>query len=201
MWVQGENIGRARSWGTLPGSQHFRGKGACSSSRMRTRKSDKHQLLTQTYTNQTTSWLMHSLSTFGARTSHRQTQTHKTQHGLNLGESTTFPLLIYFVPLHEAHIQMAFCETQIGVPKFSKLGFLRFWGPITLCVNLWLRWSLKQSCSPHQKKFDSMWHVTCTQGSWVDSRLLMVGSQTANLIFLLVITCVLSVQMNHESPF
>jgi hypothetical protein len=45
---------------------------------METRKSDKHQLLTQTCTNQTTSWLMHNLSTFGARKSHGQTRTHKT---------------------------------------------------------------------------------------------------------------------------
>ncbi len=73
------------------------------------RKSDKHQLLTRTYTNQTTSWLVHGLSTFGARTNHGQTQTHKTHHGLDLGEATTFPLIVYFVPFHEAHIQMAFC--------------------------------------------------------------------------------------------
>jgi hypothetical protein len=38
----------------------------------------------------------------------RTTQTHKTHHGLDLGEATTFPLIVYFVPLHEAHIQMAF---------------------------------------------------------------------------------------------
>jgi hypothetical protein len=51
---------------------------------------------------------MHSLNTFGVRTSHMQTQTHKTHHGLDLGEATTFPLIVYFVPLHVAHIQMAF---------------------------------------------------------------------------------------------
>jgi len=52
---------------------------------------------------------MHSLSTFGAKTSHMQTQTHKTHHSSDLGETTTFPLIVYFVPLHEAHIQIAFC--------------------------------------------------------------------------------------------
>jgi len=52
---------------------------------------------------------MHSWSILGAKTNHRQTRTHKTHHGLDLGESITFPLIIYFVPLHEAHIQMAFC--------------------------------------------------------------------------------------------
>jgi len=34
---------------------------------------------------------MHSLSTFGAKTSHMQTRIHKIHHGPNLGEATTFP--------------------------------------------------------------------------------------------------------------
>jgi hypothetical protein len=51
---------------------------------------------------------------------------------LDLGEATTFPLIVYFVPLHEAHIQM-------GVSKFPKLGLLQLWGPITLCVDLRFR--------------------------------------------------------------
>ncbi len=37
------------------------------------------------------------------------TRTHQTHHSPNLGEATTFPLIIYYVPLHKAHIQMAFC--------------------------------------------------------------------------------------------
>jgi hypothetical protein len=32
------------------------------------------------------------------------------------GEATTFPLIVYFVPLHEAHIQMTFCP---GTPKWE----------------------------------------------------------------------------------
>ncbi len=45
---------------------------------------------------------------------HKQTRTHKTHHGPDLGETTTFPFIIYFVPLYEAHIQIAFCpETPI----------------------------------------------------------------------------------------
>ncbi len=59
---------------------------------------------------------MHSWSTFGPRMSHGQTRTHKTHHGLDLGEATTFPLIVYIVPLHEAHIQMAFCP---GIPKWE----------------------------------------------------------------------------------
>jgi hypothetical protein len=58
---------------------------------------------------------------------------------------------------------------------------LQLWGPITLCENLWLRWGLKQSCSPCQKLFNSVSYATYTQGNWVDSWLLMVESQIANL--------------------
>jgi hypothetical protein len=58
-------------------------------------------------------------NTFGARMSHRQTWTHKICHDLNLVEATTFPLVVYFAPLHEAHIQMAFGSHEIlkiGIP-------------------------------------------------------------------------------------
>jgi hypothetical protein len=51
---------------------------------------------------------MYSLNTFGAKMNHSQTRIHKTHHGPNLGEATTFPLIGYSVPLHEAHIQMTF---------------------------------------------------------------------------------------------
>jgi hypothetical protein len=110
----------------LLSSQHFEGgRGVCSSSGMGTRKSDKHQLLIRTCANQTTSWLMHSLNTFGARTSHEQTQTHKIHHGPNLREATTFPLIVYFVPLHEAQIQMTFC---LGTPKWKSQNFQTIYG-------------------------------------------------------------------------
>jgi hypothetical protein len=49
-------------------------------------------------------------NTFGARTSHKQPQTHKIHHNPDLGEATTFPLIVYSAPLHEAHIQMVFCS-------------------------------------------------------------------------------------------
>jgi hypothetical protein len=61
---------------------------------------------------------MHSWNTFGARTNHGQIRTHKTHHDPDLGEATTFPLIVYFVPFHEAHIQMA-----------SKVGILVTLGP------------------------------------------------------------------------
>jgi hypothetical protein len=66
---------------------------------------------------------MHSWSTFGARTSHKQTQIHKTHHGPNLGEATTFRFIVYYVSLYEAHIQMTFCP---GTPKWESRNF-QYW--------------------------------------------------------------------------
>jgi hypothetical protein len=69
----------------------------------------------------------------------------------------------------------------MGVSKLPKLWLLRLWGPITLCVSLWLRWGLKQSCSPCQKLSNGMSHATCTQGNHVNSWTLVVKSQVGNL--------------------
>jgi len=68
---------------------------------------------------QTQGWLVHGWSTFGARNEPHPTQTHKTHHGLDLGEITTLPLIVYFVPFYEAHIQKAFC---LGSPKIPTTG-------------------------------------------------------------------------------
>jgi hypothetical protein len=76
---------------------------------------------------------------------------------------------------------MAFCHSQVGVPKLPKFGLSWLWSPITLCVDLRLRWGLKQSCSPRWELFNGMSHATCTQGNRGDSWLLVVGSQIANL--------------------
>jgi hypothetical protein len=69
----------------------------------------------------------------------------------------------------------------VRVPKFPQLGFLRLWGRIISRSDLWLQWGLKQSYSPHQELSKAMLHATCTQGNWVDSWLLVVGSQIGSL--------------------
>ncbi len=71
---------------------------------------------------------MHSWSTFGVRTNHKQIRTYKILHGLNLGEATTFPLIVYSVPLHEGHIQMAFCLGTWS-PEIPKIETLVTLGP------------------------------------------------------------------------
>jgi hypothetical protein len=57
---------------------------------------------------------MCSWNTFGAWTNHMHTQIHKIHHGPNLGEATTFPLIIFYVINHEGYIEMSFC---LGTPK------------------------------------------------------------------------------------
>jgi hypothetical protein len=121
-------------------------------------------------------------NTFSARTSHGQTRTHKTHHNPDLGEATTFPFIIYYAPLHEAHIQMAFLsqDSQMGVLKLPRLELPQLCEAITLCADLWSGWILKQSCSPCQELSKNLLQSTYTQENQVDSRLLVVGNQTAN---------------------
>jgi hypothetical protein len=71
---------------------------------------------------------MHNLNTFDAQTSYEQTQIHKAHHGPNLGEVTTCPLIVFFVPDHGASTQMSFCFVtfKLKVLKFSKLRLPQF---------------------------------------------------------------------------
>ncbi len=74
-------------------------------------------------------------------------------------------------------------DSQVGVPKSPRLRLLRLWEAITLRADLWLQWGLNQSCSPRLELSNAMSHAICTHGNLVDSRLLVVGSQIANLTF------------------
>jgi hypothetical protein len=55
-----------------------------------------------------------------------QPRTHKARHGPNSREATTFPFILYFVPLHEAQIRMTFC---LGIPKIPIVGTPATLGP------------------------------------------------------------------------
>jgi hypothetical protein len=66
---------------------------------------------------------MRTWNTFGARMSHGQTRTHKIHHGLNLGEATTFPFIVYFMPGHGTNTQISFyLETPKWSPEIPKVG-------------------------------------------------------------------------------
>jgi len=113
----------------------------------------------------------------------RATWTHKTHHGPDLGEATTFPLIVYSRPFHGAHIQMAFLsrDSRVGVPKSRQLGLLGLWSPITLRADLGSKCGLKQSCSSRWDISNGMWHVVYSRVNRVDSWLFLVRSQIDNL--------------------
>jgi hypothetical protein len=149
---------------------------------MGTRKSDKHQLLTWTCTNQTTSWLLRSWNTLvhGQATSkHGFTRLTMTQTYGKPSPSSLYYILCLVTGW--APNAILSWNSQVGVSKFPQLSLLRLWGPITLRAYLWLRWVVKKSFSPHRDLSNGMSHATYTQRNRGDFRLLVVGSQTANL--------------------
>jgi hypothetical protein len=119
-------------------------------------------LFTWTCRNQTTSW-----SIFYAWTSHEQTQTHKIHHDLDLGEATTFPLIVFSMFGHKASTQMSFCP-GIHMLGVMKLGLPQLWRPITFCTNLSLRWGPKKSCNHCRKFSNSKWqgHLHASKSRW-----------------------------------
>jgi len=72
-------------------------------------------------------------------------------------------------------------DSQGGVPKLSQFGLSGLCEFITLCSNLRLGWGLKQTCISPWELFNDELHSMCTHRGWVDSRLLVVGSQIVNL--------------------
>jgi hypothetical protein len=66
-------------------------------------------------------------------------------------------------------------------PKLPRFGVLELCETITLCSNLGWGGGLKQSCSSHRELSNGVSHFTCTHQGRVDSWLLVVESQTANL--------------------
>jgi hypothetical protein len=47
-----------------------------------------------------------------------------SQDSPDLGEATTFPLIVYFVALHGGHIQMVFCPRTPKIPPTGTLATL-----------------------------------------------------------------------------
>jgi hypothetical protein len=92
-----------RSWGAFPSLQHFEGRRVCWSFEMGLRRMTSGSII-HTYMHKLNNKLVSACwNTFSAWTSHGQTWTHKTHHGSDLGEATTFPLIIFFVPSHKAN--------------------------------------------------------------------------------------------------
>ncbi len=74
-------------------------------------------------------------------------------------------------------------DSQSGVPNLFRFGLPGLWELITLGSDLGLEPGLKQTCSFPRELSNGVSHSVCTHQGQVDSRLLVVGSQTASLTF------------------
>jgi hypothetical protein len=72
-------------------------------------------------------------------------------------------------------------DSQSGVPKLSRFRLPTLWGFVAPLSDLRSGRGLNQTCSPRRELFNSMSHSRFGCREEVDSRLLVVGSQTANL--------------------
>ncbi len=133
-----------------------------------------------------TSWLKLILHPLGVGTSHGQPWTHLTHHGSDLGEAITFPHIVFSTALRRGYIQMAlFPRTpkleSRNCPETVPIGVLGFWELITPDCRVQSRRGLNQSCSPRRDLFNAMLHSQFGCQEEVNSRLLEVRSQIANL--------------------
>jgi hypothetical protein len=113
--------------------------------------------------------------------------THLTHHGPDSGEATTFPLIVFSTALRRDYIQMALFP---GTPKLESrncletvsVGVLGLWELITPDCRVGSQQGLNQSCSPRWNLSNDVSHSQIGCREKVDSRLLVVGNQIANLI-------------------
>jgi hypothetical protein len=111
---------------------------------------------------------------------------HKTHHGPDSGEATTFPHIVFSVMLRKDYIQMALFP---GTPKLKSRncpetvpgGVPGFWELITPDCQVWSQRGLNQTCSPRRDLSKDVSHSQFEGREELDSRLLMVGSQTGSL--------------------
>ncbi len=109
-----------------------------------------------------------------------------THHGPNLGEATTFPHIVFSASHRRGYIQMALfpgtpkLESR-NCPKTVPVGVPGLWELVTPDCQVWSQQGLNQSCSPCRDLFNAVLQSQFKRREEVDSRLLVVGSQTASL--------------------
>ncbi len=114
------------------------------------------------------------------------TSDHKTHHGPDSGDATTIPHIVYSATLRGGYIQMALFP---GTPKLESRncpetvpgGVPGLWELITPDYEIGSRRGLNQSCSPRRDLSNDVLHSPFGGRESIDSRLLVVGSQTASL--------------------
>jgi hypothetical protein len=125
----------------------------------------------------------HSGTPLGVGTSHKHLDSLHSPRP-ELGGSHHLPPynLLYSSP-PRLHLNGTFFrDSQSGVLKLSWIALPGFWVSIISCLDLRLGWGLKRSCSSLQEFSNAMLHSSCRRRDHIDSWLLVVGSQIANLI-------------------
>jgi hypothetical protein len=172
-----------RARGTLPALSNRRGKGVCWGSGIRLGRGTSYLVIQSCIQNQPTSWLELILHFFWCWDKPRATLDSLDSPQPELGGSHHLPpySILCNSPLR-LHPNGTFSQdSQGGVPKLSRFGLPGLWASITSCSDLGLGWGLKQSCSSLWELSNAMSHSFCRRRGWVDSWLLVVGSQTASL--------------------
>jgi hypothetical protein len=106
-----------------------------------------------------------------------------THHGPGSGGATTILPIVFSMPLHRTCTRMALFP---GTPKVESrncpgFGLSGLWDIVASCPDLRLGRGLNQNCSPLRELFNAVLHSPSAHRERVDSRLLVVGSQTASL--------------------
>jgi hypothetical protein len=106
-----------------------------------------------------------------------------THHSSDSGGATTILPTVFFVPLRRTCIRMALFP---GTPKVKSrncldFGLSRLWDIIASHPDLQSGRGLNQTCSPLREISNAMLHSPSAHQERVDSQLLVVRSQTANL--------------------
>jgi len=109
-----------------------------------------------------------------------------THHGLNLGETTTFPHIVFSTSHHRGYIQMAlFLETRKlesqNCPEIVLVGVPGLWELVTPDCQIWSRQGLNQSYNPCRDLSNAMSQFQFGHREEIDSRLLVVENQTTSL--------------------
>jgi hypothetical protein len=92
------------------------------------------------------------------------------------------PYSILCITPREPHPNGTFSrDSQGGISKLSRVGLPRLWTLVSPGSDLRLEWGLNQSCSSLWELSNALSHSICRRQEEVDSRLLVVGSQTGSL--------------------
>ncbi len=118
----------------------------------------------------------------GVGTSHGHFHTQDSQRPGLGGSRHLPPYSIFYVSPRRLHPNGSFSrDSQVGVPKLSWVGVPGLWTLIAPRPELRSGRGLTQSCSSRRKLSNVVLHSLRQCWEEVDSRLLVVGSQTDNL--------------------